>query len=230
MIERILPSTVVTADAFADPPGVTLLPGEEQLVARAIEHRRSEFTTTRHCAHHALASLGLPWSPLLAGPRREPLWPAGVVGSLTHCAGFRGAAVAHRAQVVSLGIDAEPADALPDGVLGLVARPDELDQLRRLSGSTPWDRLLFSAKESIYKTLSPLGTQRLSFHDVSVDFHPHSLDADVRGDLQARLHVPGPVVDGARLRRVEGKFLIADGLLLTAAVVLPVMPGDRRRG
>lgn len=224
MIELLLPPTVVTADTFGDPTDVTLLPEEAPLVARAVESRRVEFTTTRHCAHLALTALGLPITPLLAGRHREPLWPAGVVGSLTHCTGYRGAAVARRTDVVSLGIDAEPVGALPDGVLAHVARPEEIDWLRRLPGPTPWDRLLFSAKESVYKTCYPLGARRLSFKDVSVDVLPDSAGVPAAGALRARLHVSGSVVDGAPLRCLHGRFLVTDELLLTATVVLPARP------
>jgi 4'-phosphopantetheinyl transferase EntD len=113
------------ADATGPLPGEALLPEEEVLVARAVGQRRAEFTTVRTCARIALGRLGLPPAPLLSGPKREPLWPAGVVGSITHCDGYRAAAVARASEVAAIGIDAEPHDPLPAGILDRVTLPAE---------------------------------------------------------------------------------------------------------
>ena len=59
------------------------------------------------------------------GAKREPLWPAGVVGSITHCDGYRAAAVARATDLATVGIDAEPHEPLPDGVLAAIALPAE---------------------------------------------------------------------------------------------------------
>lgn len=105
MIETLLPASAVAVEAFADVPGEAPYPGEEDLVAKAVEGRRREFITARRCARSALATLGSPASgPIRPGPRREPLWPTGVVGSITHCAGYRAAAVAQRNSLASIGI------------------------------------------------------------------------------------------------------------------------------
>lgn len=45
MIEQLLPAGVASAEAFADPPGLVLLPAEQSLISRAVEKRRREFTT-----------------------------------------------------------------------------------------------------------------------------------------------------------------------------------------
>ncbi|PZS40918.1 MAG: 4'-phosphopantetheinyl transferase, partial [Pseudonocardiales bacterium] len=94
MIEKILPDGVASVEAFRDPPDAVLYPGEAELITRAVDKRRREFRTVRHCARQALRQLGLPPAPVLRGERGEPKWPAGVVGSMTHCAGYRAAAVA----------------------------------------------------------------------------------------------------------------------------------------
>lgn len=78
---------------------------------------------------------------------------------MTHCDGYRAAAVARRETIASIGIDAEPHAALPDGVEKLTALPEERMALTRLAVTHPhihWDRLLFSAKESVYKAWFPL--------------------------------------------------------------------------
>src|SRR6516225_8640665 len=93
-----------------------LFPAEEPAVRTAGPRRRAEFTAGRRCAREALARLGLPAAPVLAGRAGEPRWPAGVTGSITHCAGYRACAVARTADVTALGIDAEPDARLPAGL------------------------------------------------------------------------------------------------------------------
>jgi 4'-phosphopantetheinyl transferase EntD len=132
MIGGILPQWVAWAEAFDDPPDATLFPEEEALLARAVDRRRHEFTTARHCARKALALLGVAPAPILPGWRGAPQWPPAIVGSITHCAAYRAAAVAHAASVASIGIDAEPHRPLPNGVLATIARPTEGAELRQL--------------------------------------------------------------------------------------------------
>jgi 4'-phosphopantetheinyl transferase EntD len=149
MIEAILPPQVSVAEAREDDAAAPLFPEEEEIVARAVERRRREFATGRSCARRALAGLGV----------EEPKWPAGIVGSITHCEGYRAAAAARGSDLIALGIDAEPHAPLPPGLLGDVAAPAEAAALAELSRGRPeahWDRLLFSAKESAFKAWYPL--------------------------------------------------------------------------
>jgi len=219
VIAELVPPAVAVVNARGPLPGEGLLPAEEELVSRAVAKRRAEFTTVRTCARRALSRLGLPEAPLLSGEKREPLWPAGVVGSLTHCAGYGAAAVAWAADVATVGIDAEPHDRLPDGVLERVSLPGEREHLRGLPAGVHWDRLLFSAKESVYKTWFPLARRWLGFEDARLEFHPGADPA--RGAFVATLLVAGlPVVSGRVVATFEGRYTVADGLLATA-IALP---------
>ncbi|MEU4438164.1 4'-phosphopantetheinyl transferase family protein [Micromonospora chalcea] len=212
MIEQILPSTVAVSESFTDPAGVTLFPEEEALVARSVEKRRREFTTVRHCARLALGELGLAPAPIVSGVRGAPLWPDGVVGSMTHCDGYRAAVVGRTAAFASLGVDAEPHAPLPDGVLGAIALPAERSRTVTLGAVRPavcWDRLLFSAKEAVYKAWFPLTGQWLDFSEADIVFDP-------AGTFEARLLVPGPVLGGAEVRAFAGRFLVERGLVVTA--------------
>jgi hypothetical protein len=69
---------------------------ELRLMASAVPRRRAEFAAGRACARAALRRLGINGWPLLVGSKREPLWPAGVVGSITHTDGLVAAAVSRR--------------------------------------------------------------------------------------------------------------------------------------
>jgi 4'-phosphopantetheinyl transferase EntD len=217
MLERIVPATVITAESFTDPAGVMLFPAEQAVIARAVAKLRNEFATVRYCARLALAQLGLPMSPLVPGAQGAPHWPEGIVGSMTHCHGYRAAAVARAVDVRTVGIDAEPHAPLPDGVLDLVTRPSERVQLGELAGafgSIHWDRLFFSAKESVYKAWFPLTGQWLGFEDADLVVDPEM------GTFEARLLKAAATVEEAELTGFSGRWIVADGIVSTAIVLL----------
>lgn len=216
MIERLLPSWVRAVDTTTDASEDSLWPAERAVLERAVPKRRIEFATVRVCARAALAELGVPAAPILPGARGAPGWPAGIVGSMTHCAGYRGAAVASDRFAASIGIDAEPHGPLPDGVLEAIARPEERSWLAELALSAPrvhWDRLLFSMKESVYKAWFPLTGKWLDFEGASITVEPSA------GAFTAVLQVPGPVLNGRELTTFTGRFSTSDSLVLTAIAV-----------
>lgn len=213
MIEEILPDTVVAVETRDDLSDIVLFPEEESALGQAVEKRRREFTTVRACARRAFARLDLSPLPVPTGAHGEPQWPSGVVGSITHCDGYRACAIARATDISAIGIDAEPHNALPDGVLTEVAKPEELIWLRDVTQAVPgmhWDRLLFSAKEAVYKAWFPLAERRLGFEDaaVTIDLSDHT--------FSVRLLVPGPMLEGRQLTRLPGRWLVRDGLVLTA--------------
>ncbi|MEU1183223.1 4'-phosphopantetheinyl transferase superfamily protein [Streptomyces sp. NPDC005820] len=169
-------------------------------MAHAVESRRREFTTVRHCARTALARFGFAGPPLLPGRSGAPRWPDGIVGSMTHRAGYRAAAVARVRHTAALGIDAEPDLPLPAGMPEAVSLHEErarMPQLRAAVPSVAWDRLLFSAKEAVYKVWFPLTGRLLDFPEADIVFAvPPS---GVRqGTFRARLLVPGRWSAGGR--------------------------------
>ncbi|NEK58377.1 4'-phosphopantetheinyl transferase superfamily protein [Geodermatophilus sabuli] len=208
MIEQILPPAAASAEAWGDLPSATPAAGEEALPGRVTPARRAEFATGRELARRALAGLGLPPAPVPRDRSGAPVWPSGVVGSLTHCPGYRAAVVARRRELGTVGVDAEPALPLPDGVLPVVARPDERTALRRLAvecAGTCWDRLLFCCKEAVYKAWYPLTGGWLDYADVRVVLGRH-------GTFSATLPAgQGPLGNGLR-----GRWLARDGLLVVA--------------
>jgi 4'-phosphopantetheinyl transferase EntD len=219
VIEEILPADVVSVDMRGDIADARLFPEEEIVIGKAVEKRRREFTTARTCARAALARMGFVNVPIPTGDRGEPLWPVGVVGSITHCAGYRACAVALSAEVVTVGIDAEPNEALPDGLLGDIARPEELPGLRRLERELPevhWSRLLFSAKESVYKAWFPLARRWLGFEDAVV-----TIDL-AAATFEARLLIAGPPPADRRLEAFSGRWMVRDGIILTAIAMAVV--------
>lgn len=200
------------AERYDDPPGLAPLPEEEPLVARSVAKRRNEFVTARYCARLALEELGQPPVPILKGEKGEPCWPAGIVGSLTHCAGFRGAVVGRDTDVRSVGIDAEPHDVLPNGVLDAVSLPAERVELADLPSELHWDRILFCAKEATYKAWFPLTKRWLGFEDAHISF-----DAD--GSFVSRILIDPAALAGPPLTELRGRWSVAGGLVLTAIVL-----------
>jgi 4'-phosphopantetheinyl transferase EntD len=210
LLTAILPPSAVAAERRDDDDPAPLFPGEAAAVAGAVDSRRREFATGRLCAREALRALGMPAAPLPRGDGGAPVWPPGVVGSVTHCAGYRGAAVARASDLASLGIDAEPDEPLPAGVLDLVADEAELAGLP--GGGPCWDRLLFCAKEALYKAWYPLTRRWLGFEEAWVTL---ALD----GTFTARLLVEGiPIGDQVRTE-FAGRWHAAPGLLLAAVAV-----------
>lgn len=217
LLTGVLPGSVASAELYDDPPDLVALPEEEALISRAVAKRRNEFVTVRHCARQALGELGLPPVPILKGDKGEPCWPEGVVGSLTHCKGFRGAVVGRRAEVRSVGIDAEPHAVLPDGVLDAISLPIERHQLAGLPGSLHWDRILFCAKEATYKAWFPLTHRWLGFEDAHISF---TLDGSGdSGTFESKILIDPAAEHGPPLNTLAGRWTVGGGLTLTAIVL-----------
>ncbi|QDQ97664.1 4'-phosphopantetheinyl transferase family protein [Tomitella fengzijianii] len=230
MIEAILPGGVEAAELFTDPPGITLFPEEQQQISRAVERRRAEYASVRHCARTAMGRLGVEPVALPKGDKGAPRWPRGIVGSMTHTAGYRAAAVGFALGVRSVGIDAEQNGPLPDGVLASVSLAAERDRIARDGAAVPQvrlDRLLFSAKEATYKAWYPLTRRWLGFEDADITVTADAPadgaggdDGAVTGTFRSRILVPGHTVDGSRLETLDGRWIAAHGLVVTAIVVM----------
>jgi 4'-phosphopantetheinyl transferase EntD len=114
--------------------------------------------------------------------------------------------------VSALGIDAEVNDPLPPGVLEDVLHGRERE-LRGHRDPVDLPRLVFSAKEAVYKAWFPLAGRWLGFEDVEV-----SIDL-AGGGFRARLLVPGPVAAGRPITDFMGRWTHEDGIICTAVVV-----------
>ncbi len=227
------PADLAAAELYDDPPQLVAFAEEEPLIVRAVAKRRNEFVTVRHCARVALGDLGVAPAPILKGDKGEPCWPDGVVGSLTHCAGFRGAAVARRGLVRAVGIDAEPHDVLPDGVLGAISIPAERHEIGLLPTGLHWDRILFCAKEATYKAWYPLTHRWLGFEDAHITLEidgeidgSDGIGSDGKGSgngaagtFSSRILVDPAAEHGPPLRTMAGRWSVRDGLALTAIVL-----------
>lgn len=208
MIERLVPAMVVTVATSADLLEAELFEEEERALGRAVDKRRREFVTGRACARRALERLGMPATAVASGAHGEPLWPRGVVGSITHCEHYRACAVARAQDARSLGIDAEPHAPLPAGVLEAVASADERRALAAHGSGMCWDRVLFSAKEAVFKAWYPLTRRGLAFDDV-----------DVRIDRRCGTFRADVLVADGEPAEFHGRWRVAGGIVAAAVVV-----------
>jgi 4'-phosphopantetheinyl transferase EntD len=151
---------------------------------------------------------------------------------MTHCVGYAAAAVGRAAGISAIGIDAEPDAPLPDGVLGLIATSVEQNRLavmgpepgrastssarmvtQQESDDPNWDRLLFSAKESVYKAWFPLVGEWLDPQETEILFSPHERT------FTALLCRGGLIINGRPVRQIHGRWTRKQGILATAVVV-----------
>ncbi len=227
LVSSVLPVTLLdsgaddlaSAELYSDPPGLAPLPEEEPLIAKSVAKRRNEFITVRHCARQALGRLGVPPAPILKGDKGEPCWPDGVVGSLTHCTGYRGAVVGRATSVRSVGIDAEPHDVLPDGVLAAIALDEERHEIAALPEGLHWDRILFCAKEATYKAWFPLTKRWLGFEDAHIVFDVDPSGRGTTGVFVSKVLIDGETLSGPTLTALRGRWSVDRGLVLTAIVL-----------
>lgn len=192
-----------------------LWPEERIQIANAISKRQLEYSNVRWCARQALQQLGHPPVALPNGPQRDPVWPQGIIGSLTHCAGYYAAAVARQSDCLAIGIDAELHQPMSHDTLSMVASPAEQRMLQQLAEYHPaihWDTLLFSIKESIFKAWFPLTRRWLDFHQATVRLEHNSNTFSVQ--LEAGCCWP----PGSQQ---QGNWYRDNGLLLSTLVITP---------
>jgi len=139
---------------------------EVSSLSSQIPSARRASGAARIVARELLASLGQADATVPKGTAGEPVWPAGVVGSLSHDDDVAVAALALRHDFASVGIDVEPARELPADMMELVATTAEL---RTIGGDPLQARLLFAAKEAVYKAVHPLHRTFLEFPDIEIN-------------------------------------------------------------
>ncbi len=144
-----------------------LTPAELRTIPARFVDRLAASGAARLVARGLLAQCGVAQADILRDVSGAPVWPREAMGSLAHDDAVAVAAVALLACGVSPGIDVEPALPLPDELLELVLTPAD-----RLGGLAPAlaGRLLFSAKEAVYKSVYPLDGVVLNYDDIAVDF------------------------------------------------------------
>jgi 4'-phosphopantetheinyl transferase EntD len=208
-IARMLPGVVAASAGAISDPVTPLAAVELKSTARMSPRRLQEFTAGRGHARRALEQLGLHQPEVGVGPDRAPLWPPGYVGSISHAGDLVLAVAARSTALRAIGVDLEPAVPLDADLLQRVCRPEELTRLATSAAPSQRAKLVFSAKESVYKCIAPLTGVFLEFEDVEILFAAGEERFLARGHGRAAaLLVP---------EGLAGVFVEAGGYWVTAA-------------
>jgi 4'-phosphopantetheinyl transferase EntD len=218
LLNSLFPATVIVTESRLPGDPETLLPSERYYVAQARAKRLQEFAAGRACARLALAEFGIQGFALRAAEDRQPLWPTGFVGSITHTTGLCAAAVARRTDVTALGLDSEIVGAPTLDIWPTICRDEELRWIESLPAAQRPSAvtLLFSAKEAFYKCQYPLVSEWLDFHDLR-------LEVGGWGDRSARFSVfPTRQIRFASYVSVpiEGSYLFHDEFVSAGVTVV----------
>ncbi|AYG84624.1 4'-phosphopantetheinyl transferase Npt [Streptomyces hundungensis] len=217
LLRAVLPPWAAGA-ARADDVAGPLFAGERALCAGCGPRREGEFATGRWCAHRALARLGVVPVEVGRGARGEPLWPPGILGSISHCTGFRAAAVCRSRDALALGIDVESDAPLPARVRSRLIRAEEAVRVRLEPAG---ERLLFSAKEAVYKACSALGEDAGAppLAGIRIEVAPRDHGPGAGGRFAAR--VPEATgLTGLGRPVFEGRWHHSHGLVVTSCVIV----------
>jgi len=210
LFDRLVDASVTTEERDPRSSEGGLLGPEEQAVAGAVGRRIEQFTAGRVCARRALARLGVDaGTPVLQGEDRAPIWPDGFVGSITHTDFWCAVAVARASEVRAVGIDLEPSTPLKESIVNRICTPAEREWLSDVPDSGLMAKVVFSAKEAIYKCQYPLTREFLGFQAVTL----HLGDDFFRAVFQQ---------DAGEFRQgdsVSGRYLIEEGLVATACAL-----------
>lgn len=183
---------------------------------RGVAKRQAEYLAGRLCAREAL--LQLRGQREVPGRDEDgvPIWPSGVVGSITHGAGQAAALVARSSDWQGLGLDLEKSLSAERAakLAGEILTPAELQRAAGLSAQAFARRvtLTFSLKESLFKALYPLVLTRFYFHDAEL------LAADDGGQARLRLLIDLHP-EWSASRELEGRYAEYDGYLLSLVAV-----------
>lgn len=169
ILDSLFPAGVVTILSLAPDPAAVLGPGESACAERFVASRLAEFRHGRTCARQALARLGTAAADIPVGRHREPIWPAGVVGSISHEGEIAAAAVAWESEFLSLGLDLAGACELEADLIAKICRPEETERISNTTDGAGYAaKLLFAIKEAAYKALWPAVRQVLDFQDLEI--------------------------------------------------------------
>jgi len=152
----------------------TLLPEEQKYLQNFSHKRIVDFTLGRACAREILKNLGYERYAVLIGENRQPLWPENLVGSISHADQLALCVIAEKCELRSLGIDIELIKNESFDLYSMVASDKELQQHCDDQNDSQYKcpylaKLLFSAKEAVYKCQFPLYQQWIEFKDISLE-------------------------------------------------------------
>lgn len=189
---------------------------ERAAVSAAVLKRQREFLSGRAAARRLLTRLGHSGGDLLPQPSRAPAWPAGIVGSISHCDRAFLVVAAPSSVLGGIGIDCEPDEPLPPELWERICSPRELAWLESQEPASRgcWARRFFSAKEAVYKYQYPRTARFLGFQEVEIAFDSASCQFQTRW---TGAEAENGIDLSSVLEAAEGAWTVRDGLVVCVA-------------
>lgn len=197
LLPKVLPLEVHAHAAIVDPRHIpTLSPEEHAIIQNAAPRRQAEFATGRYCAKEALKHLGHSNASIPTHPNnpRQPIWPEGTLGSITHSHHLALAIAAPASKYQGLGIDLEKQGRLKEKLWRIVLTPTEKAYLQQQPEAQRQSlaTIIFGTKEAIFKALAPALGPELSFQQATVTPSPDgTATIDLAPNLQSQLGPSG---------------------------------------
>jgi 4'-phosphopantetheinyl transferase EntD len=185
----LVPEQTVIDVSLVTPCGFELHPDERALTGKMAAKRLADFRASRYVASNALSQLGHSDFAILINQQRGPIWPPGIIGSLSHCSEIAVAVAIDDRSIASIGIDVEAYYEMEENLRKLICSEQEMKHLRSIGQPELMSKIVFSIKEAIYKCLNPLIQQWIDFKDVSIvlDKNKQTYVANLNSELTARL-------------------------------------------
>jgi len=183
VIKRNIPQGMSVACEQIDLCEGDIFQEESIFIEHAIPKRKREFIAGRTCARKALSDIGIHGCRILVGKKREPLWPEGVTGSITHDGNHAVAVVAKTNSISMVGVDLSDRSPLNHELIRMVCTNEEIENINKFSLSDfvldPF-KSIFSIKESVFKCLFPTVQEIFNFNDVLLIIRPDSSTVRVK--------------------------------------------------
>jgi 4'-phosphopantetheinyl transferase EntD len=208
VIKSLLPDNVLLLMATVGDWLDDIYEDERVLVENAVPRRQFEFATGRMLAAEGLRQFNIPAAAIPQGAMKEPIWPHGVMGSISHTTDVCMLAMASSNDYEGLGIDLETRPAEFSELERMILRQDE--RRHRESGGLDRDdrvRLVFSAKESVYKAIHAHVGRFVDFQEVRIEL---SRDQD-----RFTASAPDDPQLDALVGRGAGRFRITENFVFT---------------
>jgi len=212
-IKPLFSDCIVTECCRVEEKEYELYPEERVSIQNAVAKRQREFGAGRLCARKAMARLEIKDGPLLKGPDGSPVWPAGIVGAISHSNTWCGSAVARQKDIRGIGLDIETIDRVNIIIAKKVLSPVEMEWVNA-SDEEAQKRLalLFSAKETIFKCVAPVYGKRFGFFDTVITHVTEEQSFEVKLNDKISAEVPN-------CSTLTGRYLMHEGDVFTGMVL-----------
>jgi len=209
LLDQDMPADIVLKSGIIKAHPESMFQVEETHIAGSVEKRRREFRAGRSLAREALGKLGIEACAIPMGPNREPIWPAMITGSISHCSSIGVVALGRRSVYEGIGVDIELDKPLPQDIPELVYTKQERNSAQGSSGIQNYDTLTFSAKETVFKCLFPLLGFYFDFKEVTLGFDT--------AERRFTAHLPARIAQQIGRSQLVGHYWITGGYILTLA-------------